>query len=339
MAAELGSLRAELKLAGVFGFHERRTWIELSAMAAGVVACFVGIYLLGWVGLPLILPAGVLCTSIAMLGHEGSHRSFSASPARNALLTYFTFPMLSGLSSMYWHEKHDRLHHGHPNVEGLDPDIRPFPFASSKGDHERSGAKQRWFQRHLQRYVFWPMSTLMALGMRRSSLIYLWNYKNKSERKWKLDALCVATHYIGWMVIPSLIWGPLIAIGLYSLVWAVVGVCLALIFSPAHMGLPVVVEQNHDWIHQLETTRNLEMPKICSFFVIGLDHQVEHHLFPKIPHGHLPRAAAITAAWCKKNGIVYNSEPYFAALADAARFMREAWDHEAVPANSIRLAS
>ena len=135
----------------------------------------------------------VLCTSTAMLGHEGSHRSFSASPFRNALIAYFAFPLFSGLGALYWREKHDRLHHGHPNVEGEDPDIKPFPFASSRGDHERCGPGERWFQRKFQHWAFWPMSTLMALGMRRSSILYLLRYprRNGVTRAWFIEVACM----------------------------------------------------------------------------------------------------------------------------------------------------
>jgi fatty acid desaturase len=71
-------------------------------------------------------------------------------------------------------------------------------------------------------------------------------------------------------------------------------------------------------------------------FFIGLDYQVEHHLFPKIPHKNLPRAAQITAAWCKREGVPYQSEPYLVALADAARFMAMAWSHDAVDPIEVR---
>ncbi len=306
-------------------------------MGTALAACLFGISQLGWLGLVLVPLASILSTSIAMMGHEGSHKSFSSSPTRNALLTYIAFPLFSSLGALYWHNKHDRLHHGHPNVEGVDPDIKPFPFASSRGDHESSGPKARWFQRTFQKWLFWPMATLMSLGMRRSSMIYLAKYENKRDRRWIIEVCCMAAHYTCWMIIPGIVWGPLVGIGVYSLVWAGSGICLALVFAPAHMGLPIVTDQNHDWIHQLETTRNLELPRVISFFFIGLDYQVEHHLFPKIPHANLPRAGRITSEWCKKHGVVYNSEPYLSALADAARFMSDAWKHESVPAESIRL--
>jgi len=329
---ELASLRAELRLGGVFEHHELRSWLKLAFLVSVVVGCYAGVIVYGWVAALALVPlAAVFSTATAMLGHEGSHRSTSKSPTRNAMMAYFAFPIFGGLSSLYWREKHDRLHHGHPNVEGVDPDIRPFPFASSKGDHERCGPKERWFQRNFQKWAFWPMSTLMALGMRRSSLVHLFKYPTKHgyDRDWWKELAALTTHYTLWLVVPSILFGPLTAFLLYAGIWAGVGTFLALVFLPAHVGLPIVTEQNNDWIHQLETTRNLELPKIISFFFIGLDYQVEHHLFPKIPHRHLPKAAAITRAWCDKHGVVYHTLPYLDALVDAAKFMADGYTRDA----------
>jgi fatty acid desaturase len=336
---KLGALRIELATAGVFEHREIRSWLKLGVLLSGVAAGLTAIALVGWwIAIPVVPILSVMSTSIAMFGHEGSHRSFSSSPVRNAIVAYFTFPVFGGLSTLYWREKHDRLHHGHPNVEGVDPDIRPFPFASSRGDHEKCTKNERWFQRNFQRWLFWPMSTLMAVGMRRSSLVHLGKYAkaNGFDRAWWIEVGCLVVHYIGWLLVPSLIWGPLVGFALYSAIWSGVGVCLALVFAPAHIGLPILRSQNHDWIHQLETTRNLEMPRLYSYFFIGLDYQVEHHLFPKIPHHNLPRAAAITAAWCRREGVIYQSEPYPHALADAARFMADAWSREAMDPIEVR---
>ncbi|MFN0253656.1 MAG: fatty acid desaturase family protein [Kofleriaceae bacterium] len=329
---ELGTLRAELRAAGVFEPVELRSWGKLFFLLSVVAACLVGIALGGWYAALFLVPVtSVFATAAAMLGHEGSHRSFSKSPFRNAIVTYLAFPMFSGLSARYWREKHDRLHHGHPNVEGVDPDVRPWPFVSSKGDHERATRRLRWFQRNFQAWAFWPMSTLLAIGMRRSSLIHLVEYPKKQgfKKEWWIEVFALTVHYVAWLLVPSLIFGPLAAFLVYFAIWAGVGVCLALVFSPAHIGLPIMAEQNNDWLHQLETTRNLEMPKIVSYFFIGLDYQAEHHLFPKIPHKHLPKAAEITADWCKRNGVVHLSVPYLYALVDAAKFMAKSYQRNA----------
>ena len=325
---ELGSLRAELRDAGVFESRELQSWLKLLFLFAGVASCLYGVWALGpWSAFFLVPICAVFATAAAMTGHEGSHKSFSKSPTRNAVLTYLAFPLFSGLGSLYWREKHDRLHHGHPNVEGVDPDIRPWPFVSSRGDHERSTPGLKWFQRNFQSWAFWPMSTLMALGMRRASILYL--IRAKRTPAWWLEVACLSAHYTCWIVIPSIIWGPLVGFGVYSALWAIVGVFLALVFAPAHIGLPIMNEQNRDWVHQLETTRNLELPRVISFFFIGLDYQVEHHLFPKIPHQNLPRAAAVTRDWCQRNGVTYLSVPYLFALGDAAKFIARAWERDA----------
>lgn len=151
-----------------------------------------------------------------------------------------------------------------------------------------------------------------------------------------MDVGALAAHYVGWLLVPALIFGPLAAFCVYLALWGGVGVCLALVFSPAHIGLPIMAEQNNDWLHQLETTRNLEMPKLISFFFIGLDYQAEHHLFPKIPHKHLPKAAAITTDWCKRNGVVHLSVPYLYALADAAKFMAKSYERDATAPLAVR---
>jgi fatty acid desaturase len=325
---DLGPLRAELRAAGVFEHRELRSWGKLVILGAGVTGSLVGIAHAPWWAIaPLILVCAVCSTSAAMVGHEGSHKSFSASPARNTVVQYVTFPLFAGLSALYWREKHDRLHHGQPNVYERDPDIKPWPFVSCREDHEQCRPWRRWFQRNFQSWAFWPATPLMAAGMRRVSINYLVEHaRNRGvDWMWALDVACLAIHYFMWMVLPSLLWGPLIGIGVYSLVWGVVGVMLVLVFAPAHIGLPLVEHPRHDWVHQLDTTRNLELPRVVSWFFIGLDYQVEHHLFPKIPHQNLPKAAAITARWCKERGLPYKSGPYLHALADSTRWIHRAW--------------
>ena len=335
----LSTLRAELREAGVFEPRELRSWLKLGFLLSVVALCLTSIYLFGWVAAFAAIPvAAVFATAAAMTGHEGSHKSFSSSPFRNHLVTYLVFPLFAGLGALYWRQKHDQLHHGHPNVEGVDPDIKPFPFVSSRGDHEKSTSGQRWFQRNFQSWAFWPMSLLMAIGMRRASIVYLATYPKKHGFKsaWFIEVACMIGHYVGWILIPSLIWGPAVGLAIYLSLWGLVGVCLALVFLPAHIGLPIVQEQNHDWLHQLETTRDLELPKVISFFFIGLDHQAEHHLFPKISHHHLPKAAAITQKWCTRHGITYLSVPYLSALVESAKFMADAYERDAMDPMEVR---
>ncbi len=321
-------LRNELTAAGVFRHHEAASWAKLGVLLAGLGLCLSGT-ILGptWAALLLIPIGSVLATTAAMLGHEGSHKSFSSDPRRNAMLNYITFPLLSGLGALYWKHKHDGGHHGHPNVVDGDPDIQLWPMTSSSEGYASSNRFRRWFQRNFQGAAFWPLTLLLPVMMRLRSLQHLVRHVRKHgvTGAWVADVACLSAHYGLWLVMPSLIWGLVPTLIVYATLWTIVGGLLALIFAPAHMGLPVINEQNNDWQHQLETTRNLVLPRPLPWFFIGLDYQVEHHLFPKIAHQELPRACEIVKAWCARVGVPHQEITYGAAVVDVTRFMHNAW--------------
>src|ERR1051325_397201 len=108
-------LRTELQEAGVFRHHALAGGGKAALLLAGTAVCLAGT-ILGplWLGFILIPFASLFATTAAMFGHEGRHRSFSASPRRNAILNYITFPLLTGLGATFWKNKHDVGHHGHP---------------------------------------------------------------------------------------------------------------------------------------------------------------------------------------------------------------------------------
>jgi fatty acid desaturase len=336
---EMRILGSQLTAAGVFRHHEAASWAKLGLLLAGLAGCLVVIATMGgWIAVAVVPVAAVLTTTAAMLGHEGSHRSFSASAWRNRLMQHLTFPLLSGLGALYWHHKHDGLHHGHPNVRGGDPDLDLWPMVSCREDHEKASPALRWWQRNFQGAAFWPLTMLMPVVMRIPSVAHLARIARRRgiDAAWAADAICLGLHYVLWLVLPSLIWGVVPALALYMGLWSVVGVLLALIFAPAHIGLPVVAGQHRDWPHQLETTRNLRLPGWLSWFFIGLEHQIEHHLYPRIAHQEMARAAVIVEAWSLRNGAPYRRIGYGAALADVTRFMRTAWQRPAQDRDDVR---
>jgi fatty acid desaturase len=325
----LGELRAALTAAGVFehatGSALRKFLLMLAALAALLTASALTSW---WWSLALIPLAGVPMATAAMVGHEAAHGSFSASRRTNDLMLYVAFPLLSGLGALHWKNKHNVLHHGHPNVAGTDTDLNLWPMAITPEDYEGSGKFRRWLQRNLQRYLFWPLSGLLSFSMRVDSVAHLVRRarQRRIDRAWVADAGCQVGHYTLWLVIPSLIWGPAPVVLTYLGLGAVVGVLLTLVFLPAHMGMPIVATKPADgWIHQLEATRNLILPRWASYFFVGLDYQVEHHIFPRIPHRHLPRASDILRDWCSREGIPHHTATYGHALADFDQLLRSGW--------------
>ncbi|MBC8033000.1 MAG: fatty acid desaturase, partial [Chitinophagaceae bacterium] len=69
----------------------------------------------------------------------------------------------------------------------------------------------------------------------------------------------------------------------------------------------------NDWaIHQLETTMNFSRNnKWLSWYVGGLNFQVEHHLFPRISHVHYPALSLIVKETTREFNIPYRENKTF----------------------------
>ena len=95
------------------------------------------------------------------------------------------------------------------------------------------------------------------------------------------------------------------------------GLILSIIFQMAHIveGVeqPLPDEKGNimnAWaIHQLQTTSNFSgNNKILSWFIGGLDFQIEHHLFPNISHIHYRNISGIVKSTAENYGITYNAK-------------------------------
>jgi fatty acid desaturase len=312
--------------------------MKFLAMLAVLAGCLVATVVMpGWCSLFLV-PIGALAAMTAsMVGHEAAHGSFAARPAHNELMLHIAFPLFTGLGAQHWKDKHNRRHHGHPNVVGIDDDIDLWPMALSSVEYERSSRLRRWWQRRLQGYLFWPLTLFLAFAMRAATWRTIVRRLRAPRRGRRIDRglaadiACLVAHYTLWLVVPSFWFGFLPVALLYAGLWSIVGLLLGLVFAPAHIGLPIVAGAVRDgakkggWLRQLESTRNLVMPRWMSWFVVGLDHQVEHHLFPRIPHQHIRQAAEEVRRWCHRIGAPYQEIGYGAAIVDVTRFLFASW--------------
>ena len=106
----------------------------------------------------------------------------------------------------------------------------------------------------------------------------------------------------------------------YVLYHIVAGLILALVFQPAHViehtlyPLPNenrVVEKN--WFaHQMLTSANYsEQNKLLTWYVGGLNYQIEHHLFLEVPARRYRKMAPKVQAVCEKYGLNYNNASLF----------------------------
>ena len=94
------------------------------------------------------------------------------------------------------------------------------------------------------------------------------------------------------------------------------GLILSLVFQLAHvigeadMPLPDQKTGNlkNSWVvHQLKTTVNFSTKnRIVNWFTGGLNHQIEHHIFPNISHIHYTKISEIVKKTAKEFNLPYN---------------------------------
>lgn len=69
-----------------------------------------------------------------------------------------------------------------------------------------------------------------------------------------------------------------------------------------------------DWFKtQVYTSINVDTSWITSWFHGGLQFQIEHHLFPRLPRHNLPEAKKLVEPFCIKHNIPYRSISFFEA--------------------------
>jgi linoleoyl-CoA desaturase len=77
--------------------------------------------------------------------------------------------------------------------------------------------------------------------------------------------------------------------------------------------------------HQVQTAVNYARSNpLLSWFVGGLNFQIEHHLFPRICHLHYPALAPLVEKTCQEFGINYQAnETFRSAIASHFRWLRK----------------
>jgi linoleoyl-CoA desaturase len=126
-------------------------------------------------------------------------------------------------------------------------------------------------------------------------------------------------HAFIFMVLPIMVVGfstwviGFLVYGLFA------GFILSIVFQLAHtvedthfpQANPQTNKMEDEWaLHQLKTTANFATRnRFISWWVGGLNFQVEHHLFPRVSHVHYPEISKIIKKACNDFGFPYIEYP------------------------------
>jgi linoleoyl-CoA desaturase len=311
-----------------------KTIILISAAITGyVLIMFVKMGTLPALGICMGL--GFVFASIGFsVMHDANHGSYSTKPWLNGLLGLSA--NFLGASSFFWKQKHNIIHHTYTNVDGIDDDIAKSPII-------RQCESQKWVPAHQVQHLYlvpiYCLSSIFWLFF--MDFAKYFTHKIYTTEAWKMS---VKNHIVFWLtkvgyltfyiILPIMVWGFLPWLAGFFLLHATMGLTLSLVFQLAHVventefeHVPLDESKHIEtaWAeHQIKTTANFAMnSKVISWFVGGLNYQIEHHLFPKVSHVHYPALSKIVQEKCAEYNLPYNQYKTMSqALASHFRVMK-----------------
>jgi linoleoyl-CoA desaturase len=256
--------------------------------------------------------------------HDANHGAFSNNKRVNDLMGH-TLNLVGG-SAFNWKLQHNILHHTYTNVVEMDEDIqdrlvlRFNPHSKVKFFHQL-----QW----VYAFVFYGLLTLywvVAKDFVQYGLFKKNGVNNNTvveNRNWLLKLIAMKMiYFFVVLVVPTLFFGiPLLQVLLgFVLMHFVAGIVLTVVFQLAHTveGTSHPRPDEHgnienDWaIHQMNTTVNFARDsKLLSWYVGGLNFQIEHHLFPRVCHVHYPAIAHIVKETAAEFNVPYMENKTF----------------------------
>ena len=217
--------------------------------------------------------------------------------------------------------QHNVLHHTYTNVHGHDEDLdsgRILRFTKH--------AEWKWYHRFQHYYsillyglltINWAITTDFIQMKRYMKQKLAYGKLPNPFVNWSTLVISKIVYLSLWIVLPiavlDLAWWKIL-IGFFVMHYTA-GLILSVIFQLAHVmdaaEMPLPEKDGslkNTWaIHQLKTTVNFSpKSKIINWFTGGLNHQVEHHIFPNISHIHYGKIAEIVKKTAKEFNLPYN---------------------------------
>ena len=262
----------------------------------------------------------VVSTQIAFFGHDAGHRQITRQARLSRLLGLFAGNLLNGMSYGWWLDKHN-AHHAHPNDLATDPDVHAgaLVFDASQATGRRGLAG--WATRH-QAWLFFPMLTLEAMNLHRSSVVSLCR---PGRRHRVSETMLLTVHFVAYvgLVVTTMTWQQTVVFVVVH--QALFGVYLGCSFAPGHKGMPVLPpDQAADpLLRQVLTSRNIRGGGFVDLAMGGLNYQIEHHLFPSMPRPCLAPAHLVVQRFCADRGVDYEVTSARSSYARVLRHLDE----------------
>ena len=315
-----------------------RLYIKTIVLIPTAICLYLALLIFPMPALLALTLCGLLGFTFASIGfnimHDACHGSYSSRKWVNNLLG-LSLNVIGG-NAFFWKQKHNIIHHTYTNIDGLDDDIAQSSLL-------RQSPTQQWRPIHRYQHIY--------LTLAYSMLLFMWvgvndfkKYFKKRVNNTPLPPMDRKEHITFWVsklfyaavyvVIPILCVGFVPWLIGYITMGVVTGIVISYVFQLAHavegpefesVGLEDKVIETEWAVHQVKTTANFAPNnKVLSWFVGGLNFQVEHHLFPRISHIHYPAISKIVREHCQRFQLPYHCFPHLhTAIVSHVRTMKQ----------------
>lgn len=272
------------------------------------------------------------------IGHTTLHGAYDKLKGADAFRSK-SFSWDIPIDEESWRFGHNVLHHQYTNIAGKDPDIHFGPARLTEHTpHAPHHRAQLLFMVTLLAPNFTSLMNLHFTGL---NDVYFGNGRPGTldvlpDRSWKSirEAHKKALRKYVPYYLKNYVFFPLLAGPMF---WKVLlgnwlAETLRDLYSAAtiycgHVGDGVRAYEEGTRAHgrgewyamQIEATNDFEVSLPVSILCGGLDRQIEHHLFPRLPPNRLREIAPAVRAACEAHGIAYRTDTWGRTLKKALR--------------------
>lgn len=272
--------------------------------------------------------------------HDANHGTYSPNKKINNFISYIL--EIIGGYTVTWRIQHNVLHHTYTNVADLDEDIETMGLLrlsprQPKRRFHRYQYLYAWFF-YMIMTLFWMTAKdyLQAVRYRQHDLLVKQHVSLK-QAVFRIT-LYKLFYYAYILVLPFLFSGQpwyFVIMG-FLLMHFTAGLFLSCVFQPSHImeasvfAAPVQVDgkkqMEDSWaVHEVvNTTDFAPRSRILSWFIGGLNYQIEHHLFTGVCHVHYRKLAPIVQSVAKAFNVPYHVQPtFFRAIREHVRMLKK----------------
>jgi len=253
---------------------------------------------------------------LAFVGHDTGHNGVSGNNSKDHFLGIIVGSLIGGISIGWWKDSH-YVHHVITNDPEHDPDIQHLPFLAVSirlfenlfSTYHKKILKFDFLAKifvRIQHYTYYILMMFGRFNLYVQSLNFI--FLNRRCRWRYLEIPCFLTFFFWYILLVSYIsgfWNKLIFIFGSHAISAVLHVQITI----SHFAMDTEVTNNNEefFRHQLRTTMDVDCPEWLDWLHGGLQFQVIHHLFPRMPRRFYRSARKDVIKLCEKYGVKYHS--------------------------------